>query len=174
MIVVGISYGTSHRYNKYSYFTTRLARNGDLVAHDKDHSILRNISVKRVIEKDFVCVNYEGTIADLVKAISKSHRNIFPILNNDGELKGIILLDDVRHLIFNKEKYDITLSAIMHPPPDVVGYDDSLDKVMESFDKTQAWNLPVLKNDKYYGFLSKSKIFNAYRKHLAKNDEDVF
>lgn len=174
MIVVGISYVTSHRYNKYSYFTTRLARNGDLVAHDKDHSILRNISVKRVIEKDFVCVNYEGTIADLVKAISKSHRNIFPILNNDGELKGIILLDDVRHLIFNKEKYDITLSAIMHPPPDVVGYDDSLDKVMESFDKTQAWNLPVLKNDKYYGFLSKSKIFNAYRKHLAKNDEDVF
>lgn len=174
MIVVGISYGTSHRYNKYSYFTTRLARNGDLVAHDKDHSILRNISVKRVIEKDFVCVNYEGTIADLVKAISKSHRNIFPILNNEGELKGIILLDDVRHLIFNKEKYDIPLSAIMHPPPAVVGYDDSLDKVMEHFDKTQAWNLPVLKNDKYYGFLSKSKIFNAYRKYLAKNDEDVF
>jgi CIC family chloride channel protein len=174
MIVVGISYGTSHRYNKYSYFTTRLARNGDLVAHDKDHSILRNISVKRVIEKDFVCVNYEGTIADLVKAISKSHRNIFPILNNEGELKGIILLDDVRHLIFNKEKYEIPLSAIMHPPPAVVGYDDSLDKVMEHFDKTQAWNLPVLKNDKYYGFLSKSKIFNAYRKYLAKNDEDVF
>jgi CIC family chloride channel protein len=89
-------------------------------------------------------------------------------------LKGIILLDDVRHLIFNKEKYEIPLSAIMHPPPAVVGYDDSLDKVMEHFDKTQAWNLPVLKNDKYYGFLSKSKIFNAYRKYLAKNDEDVF
>tara|TARA_B100001173_G_C16023319_1_gene563028 strand:- start:1678 stop:3477 length:1800 start_codon:yes stop_codon:yes gene_type:complete len=174
MIVVGISYGTSHRYNKYSYFTTRLARNGDLVAHDKDHSILRNISVKRVIEKDLVCVNYEGKISDLVRAISKSQRNIFPVINNEDELKGVILLDDVRHLIFDQEKYDIPLSAIMHPPPAVVGRNDSLDSVMEHFDKTQAWNLPVLKDGKYYGFLSKSKIFSAYREHLAKNDEDVF
>ena len=99
MIVVGISFGTSRRYNKYSYFTTRLARNGDLVAHDKDHSVLREIGVKRVIEKDLISVNSRGTIADLVKAISKSHRNIFPILDDDGELKGVILLDDVRHLI---------------------------------------------------------------------------
>ena len=174
MIVVGISFGTSRRYNKYSYFTTRLARNGDLVAHDKDHSVLREIGVKRVIEKDLISVNSRGTIADLVKAISKSHRNIFPILDDDGELKGVILLDDVRHLIFDPEKYDIPLTAIMHPPPAVVEYGDSLDKVMEYFDKTQAWNLPVLKSGKYYGFLSKSKIFNAYREHLAKNDEDVF
>ncbi len=174
MIVVGISYGTSHRYNKYSYFTTRLARNGDLVAHDKDHSILRNINVQRVIEKDLISVNVNGTIADLVKAISKSPRNIFPIINDEKELKGVILLDDVRHLIFNQEKYDIPLSAIMHPPPAVVSRSDSLDTVMEHFDKTQAWNLPVLKDGKYYGFLSKSKIFSAYREHLAKNDEDVF
>ena len=174
MIVVGISYGTSHRYNKYSYFTTRLARNGDLVAHNKDHSVLRNINVQRVIEKDLICVNVNETIADLVDAISKSHRNIFPVLNDEEELKGVILLDDVRHLIFNQDKYDIPLSAIMHPPPAVVSRNDSLDSVMEHFDKTQAWNLPVLKDGKYYGFLSKSKIFSAYRKHLAKNDEDVF
>lgn len=174
MIVVGISYGTSHRYNKYSYFTTRLARNGDLVAHNKDHSVLRNINVQRVIEKDLICVNVNGTIADLVNAISKSHRNIFPVLNDEEELKGVILLDDVRHLIFNQEKYDIPLSAIMHPPPAVVSRNDSLDIVMEHFDNTQAWNLPVLKDGKYYGFLSKSKIFSAYRKYLAKNDEDVF
>ena len=89
-------------------------------------------------------------------------------------MKGVILLDDVRHLIFDQEKYDIPLSAIMHPPPAVVDHEDSLDKVMEHFDNTQAWNLPVLKDGKYYGFLSKSKIFNAYREHLAKNDEDVF
>ena len=174
MIVVGISYGTSHRYNKYSYFTTRLARNGDLVAHDKDHSILRNISVQRVIEKDLISVNVNGNISDLVRAISKSHRNIFPVINDDNELKGVILLDDVRHLIFNQEKYDIPLSAIMHPPPAVVNRTDSLDTVMEHFDNTQAWNLPVLKEGKYYGFLSKSKIFTAYRQHLSKNDEDVF
>ena len=174
MIVVGISYGTSHRYNKYSYFTTRLARNGDLVAHNKDHSVLRNINVQRVIEKDLICVNVNETIADLVDAISKSHRNIFPVLNDEEELKGVILLDDVRHLIFNQDKYDIPLSAIMHPPPAVVSRNDSLDIVMEHFDNTQAWNLPVLKDGKYYGFLSKSKIFSAYRKHLAKNDEDVF
>ncbi len=174
MIVVGISFATSHRYNKYSYFTTRLARDGDLVAHDKDHSILRDIGVKKVIEKDLVTVDFNGTIADLVKAISQSHRNIFPVLNEDGKLKGVILLDDVRHLIFNPEKYDIPLSHITHAPPAVVNHDDGLEVVMEYFDKTQAWNLPVLKDGKYYGFLSKSKIFNAYREHLSKNDEDVF
>ena len=131
------------------------------MAHDKDHSILRNISVQRVIEKDLISVNVNGNISDLVRAISKSHRNIFPVINDDNELKGVILLDDVRHLIFNQEKYDIPLSAIMHPPPAVVNRTDSLDTVMEHFDNTQAWNLPVLKEGKYYGFLSKSKIFSV-------------
>ncbi len=174
MIVVGTSYGTSHRYNKYSYFTTRLARNGDLVAHDKDHSILRDIGVKKVIEKDLESVYSSGSIKDLVEAISKSKRNIFPVLSDTGQLDGVILLDDVRHLIFNPDKYTIPLSHIMHAPPAVVDHEDSLDSVMVHFDKTQAWNLPVLKDGRYYGFLSKSKIFNAYREHLAKNDEDVF
>lgn len=174
MIVVGISFATSYRYSKYSYFTTRLARDGDLVAHDKDHSILRDIGVKKVIEKDLICVKDHGTIEDLVEAISKSHRNIFPVIDEENNLKGVILLDDVRHLIFNQEKYQTPLSHIMHPAPAKVEHDESLDSVMEKFDKTQAWNLPVLKEGKYYGFLSKSKIFNAYREHLAKNDEDVF
>lgn len=174
MIVVGISFSTSYKYNKYSYFTKRLAQAGDLVAHDKDHTVLREIGVLKVIEKDLVCVNSDGKISDLVEAISQSHRNIFPVLDNDCNLKGVILLDDVRHLIFKPEKYDVPLSYIMHPPPAVVNHDESLDSVMESFDKTQAWNLPVLKDGKYYGFLSKSKIFSAYREHLAKNDEDVF
>lgn len=174
MIVVGISFGISYKYNKYSYFTKRLAKDGDLVAHNKDHTVLRGIDVIKVIEKDLVCVNDKQTIADLVEAISKSHRNIFPVLNDTGELKGVILLDDVRHLIFKPEKYTIPLSFIMHPAPAVIKHDESLDSVMELFDKTNAWNLPVEKEGKYYGFLSKSKIFSAYRKHLAKNDEDVF
>lgn len=174
MIVVGISFSTSYKYNKYSYFTTRLARDGDLVAHDKDHTILREIGVKKVIEKDLVCIKSSGTVADLVTAISQSHRNIFPVLNHAGELDGVILLDDVRHLIFNQEKYDIPLNNIMHPPPAVIDHEESLDSVMACFDQTQAWNLPVLKEGKYYGFLSKSKIFSAYREHLSKNDSDVF
>lgn len=174
MIVVGISFATSHRYSKYSYFTYRLARDGDLVAHDKDHSILRDIGVKKVIEKDLICVKDSGTVEDLVNAISQSHRNIFPVIDDENYLKGVILLDDVRHLIFNREKYSIPLSHIMHPAPAEVSHDESLDSVMEKFDRTQAWNLPVVKDGKYNGFLSKSKIFNTYREHLSKNDEDVF
>jgi len=174
MIVVGISFGISYKYNKHSYFTKRLARDGDLVAHDKDHSVLREIDVIKVIEKDLVCVKDTETIQGLVDAISKSNRNIFPVLNNQNELKGVILLDDVRHLIFKPEKYNIPLNHIMHPPPAIIKHDESLDSVMALFDSTQAWNLPVEKEGKYYGFLSKSKIFSAYRKHLAKNDEDVF
>lgn len=174
MIVVGIAYGTSYKYGKHSYFTRKLAVEGDLVAHDKDHSVLREIGVKKVIEKDLVCVRDSGNIGDLVDAISQSHRNIFPVIDDNGILKGVILLDDVRHLIFKPEKYKMPLSFICHPAPAEVSHDESLDSVMEKFDNTGAWNLPVLKNGKYYGFLSKSKIFSAYREHLAKNDEDVF
>lgn len=174
MIVVGISFGTSYKYNKHSYFTKRLARDGDLVAHDKDHTVLREIDVIAVIEKDLVCVKDSETIQELIDAISKSKRNIFPVLNDAEELKGVILLDDVRHLIFKPEKYNVPLSYIMHPAPAVIKHDESLDSVMEHFDRTHAWNLPVEKEGKYYGFLSKSKIFSAYREHLAKNDEDVF
>jgi CIC family chloride channel protein len=174
MIVVAISYGTTSKYSKYSYYTKKLALKGDLVAHDRDKTLLHDIGVLRVIEKDLVTVPEEGKLKDLVDAISKSHRNIFPVVSENEELKGIILLDDVRHLIFKPEKYDVDIKFLMHPPPAYVTCDELLDTVMDKFDNTNAWNLPVIKDGKYYGFLSKSKIFSVYRDRLSSSNDLEF
>ena len=170
MLVVAIAYGTSSRASAYSFYTKKLAEKGELSAYDKDKSLLSEIGVLKVIEKDLVTVNEEGTLKDLVDAIAESHRNIFPVVDDAGALKGIILLDDVRHLIFYTSKYDTLLKYVMHDAPAYVNCQEKLDSVMEKFDQSGAWNLPVLKDGKYYGFLSKSKIFTVYRDQLAGAD----
>ena len=168
MIVAAISYASSTKRSAYSFFTRRLAEQGELTAYDKDKNVLSEIGVLKAIEKDLITVNESGNLKNLIDAISKSNRNIFPVVNDQDELKGIILLDDVRHLIFDPEKYDISLRYILHAPPAFVNYDEKMDTVMEKFDQTGAWNLPVLKDGKYYGFLSKSKIFTIYRDQLSQ------
>lgn len=167
MIVVAISYASSTKRSAYSFFTKKLAEQGELQAYDKDKNVLSEIGVLKAIEKDLLTVKESGNLKDLITAISQSSRNIFPVVNDENELKGIILLDDVRHLIFNPEKYDLSLQYLLHAPPAYVNYDEKMDTVMEKFDKTGAWNLPVLKEGKYYGFLSKSKIFTIYRDQLS-------
>jgi CIC family chloride channel protein len=174
MIVVAISFATSQKNSAYSFYTKKLAEKGELAAYDKDHSLLSEIGVLKVIEKDLKTVNENGTLKDLVDTISESTRNIFPVINDSGELKGIILLDDVRHLIFNPEKYNISLKHITHDSPAYVNHDEKMDAVMAKFDKCGAWNLPVLKKGKYYGYLSKSKIFSVYRDQLHCADEESY
>lgn len=171
MIVVAVSYATSQKGSAYSFYTKKLAEKGELVAYDKDKNLLSEIGVLKVIEKDLVTVNENGTLKNLITAISKSTRNIFPVVNDAGELKGIILLDDVRHLIFDPAKHSINLKHITHDAPALVSYDEQMDSVMEKFDSCGAWNLPVIKEGKYYGFLSKSKIFSVYRDKLSGDDE---
>lgn len=174
MVVVAISYATSQKSSAYSFYTKKLAEKGELAAYDKDHSLLSEIGVLKVIEKDLKTVNESGTLKDLVATISESTRNIFPVVGNQGELKGIILLDDVRHLIFDPSKYHISLSHITHDSPAYVNHDEKLDSVMEKFDACGAWNLPVLKKGKYYGYLSKSKIFSVYRDQLQGAGEENY
>lgn len=174
MIVVAVAYTTSQKGTEYSYYTKKLAEDGDLLVYDKDKSLLSEIGVLKVIEKDLVTVNDKGTLKDLIAAISNSKRNIFPVVNDENELKGIILLDDVRHLIFDPEKINLSLKHITHSAPALVNYDERMDSVMERFDECGAWNLPVIKEGKYYGFLSKSKIFSVYRDKLSGKDEESY
>lgn len=167
MLVAAISYGTSYYFEKHSFYTKPLAEKGDLVVHDKDKSLLTTIGVKQVIERDLVPVSYSGSLKDLVSAISKSKRNIFPVVDKEGYLKGVITLDDVRHLIFKPELYEtMGVKDLMKAPMDTIDYNEPMDCVMDKFDHSGAWNLPVVLKGKYIGFVSKSKIFNSYRKRL--------
>lgn len=169
MIVSALSYFVARRFEKHSVFTKILAEQG-VWAHpdDRDASVLLKMNVLDLVEKDFIAVRPEYTLGLFVKAIANSRRNIFPVTDNEGRLMGIILLDDVREIMFDQDKYEeVTVSEIMHDPADVVQVNEKMDKVMDKFEVHQAWNLPVLQGDKYVGFLSKSAIFNHYREHLS-------
>ena len=113
------------------------------------------------------------SLGDMVKVISQSHRNIFPVTDNDNTLLGIVILDDIRNIMFRPELYNrfyVRKFMTMPPAKKVIG--SNMDNVMKIFDQTNAWNLPVVENGKYIGFVSKSKIFNSYRRVLVHFSQD--
>ena len=157
---------TIRYFEPHSIYAMRLARRGELITHHKDKAVLSLIDMGKVIEKDFISVSPNDKLSDLVIAISRSKRNIFPVISNDM-LVGIVLLDDIRHIIFNTEMYESTyVRDLMILPPTHVSPSEPMDGVMKKFEETGSWNLPVIQNGKYIGFLSKSKLFSVYRKWL--------
>jgi CIC family chloride channel protein len=161
-----VSFLTIKTFLPHSIYAMRLAQRGELITHHKDNAILTLMDIDTVIEKDFYNLSPNDNLGSLVQAVSLSKRNIFPVINN-GMLIGIVLLDDIRHIIFNTEMYEtIYVRDLMILPPTHISPDDSMNVVMKKFEETGSWNLPVIKNGKYVGFLSKSKLFSVYRKWL--------
>jgi chloride channel protein, CIC family len=170
MIVSAISFSTISYFEKYSIYTKRLIERGEYIPHDKDKQLLIGMKLKKVIEKDLLTVKPYEKLSDLVKAVRKSKRNIFPVVNDEEKLVGIITLDDIRDIMFEEEaRNEIVISSIMSDPPASVSSKDSMQSVMNTFEKSGAWNLPVIDEGKYVGFVSKSRIFNTYRTKLKKD-----
>ena len=173
IITATISYVTILAFEKQSIYTMRLAERGELITHHKDKAVLSQLSVAEVLEIDFKKVHVDGTLSDLVKAVSASQRNIFPVVNDENDLMGVVSLNDVRDIIFNTELYEkVSISEIMQRPPAVISLDDNMKDVLETFEKTEAWNLPVIDSNRYIGFISRSKIFSSYRKLLKEFSDD--
>ena len=169
MISVGISFAIKKNAIDFTIYTKELAQKGQLLTHDKDQSVLTLMSLGSIIETNFVTLHPEMTLGEMLhKGVSKSTRNIFPVVNTNEEFAGVILLDDVRSIMFDQSLYDTTLvKHLMHNPPDIINFDaDNMKVVMEKFQSSGAWNLPVIKNGKYAGFVSKSKLLTAYRRQL--------
>jgi CIC family chloride channel protein len=166
IITSTIAFITIIYFEPHSIYTMRLAERGELITHHKDKAILTLMDMGKVIEKDFVSLSPDDKLGELVHAISTSKRNIFPVISDDI-LVGIVLLDNIRHIMFNFDMYNTTyVSDLMIIPPTNVSPDEPMDSVMKKFDETGSWNLPVIKEGKYIGFLSKSKLFSVYRKWL--------
>ncbi|SFD88520.1 chloride channel protein [Thermophagus xiamenensis] len=162
-----VSYLTIMYFEPHSIYTKRLAKKGELLTHHKDKAVLTLMRLNKVIETDFKSVKPQQTLGELVKIIAKARRNIFPVLNEDGKLLGIVLLDDIREIMFNNELYNNTkVENLMTIPPAFIEANENMDQVMRKFEETGAWNLPVVDNGKYLGFVSKSKIFSVYRRVL--------
>ena len=167
LIVSILAYITIQLFLPYSIYTMRLAKAGDLLTHQKDKAVLTLLKMDKLIEKDFKCVKPEMNLKEVVDVISVSKRNLFPVVDDDGNLKGVVLLDDIRNIMFRTDLYKkMHVSRFMTATPAVLDVNEPMDKVMNTFDKTNAWNLPVVDNGKYVGFVSKSKIFNSYRQVL--------
>ncbi|MBU2885899.1 chloride channel protein [Gilvimarinus agarilyticus] len=173
MLVSAISFTTINYFEPYSLYTKPLIEKGDLIQHDKDRQVLSQMNMRKLIESDLLSIKYDASLDDLIKLVKKSKRNIFPVLNYEQGLEGIVTLDDIRDRMFDEEKRkSIIVKQVMQLPPAEVNPDDSMEEVMNKFEITQAWNLPVIENGKYLGFLSKSRIFNAYRTRLISNDKE--
>lgn len=167
MLTSVVAHLTGGGMEPHSIYARRLAMKGDLITHNKDKAVLTLMKLDKVIETDLKTVSVEATLGDLVKVVSRSSRNIFPVIGSKGELLGIVLLDDIRKIMFNQDLYATTyVRDYMTTPPTIVDVTDPMDVVMKKFEETSAWNLPVIQDDKYIGFVSKAKIFNTYRRVL--------
>ena len=173
MLTSVLGYLTSRGMEPYSIYARRLAQKGDLLTHNKDKAVLTLMKLEKVDETDFQQVGIDDTLGDLVKVVSKSSRNLFPVLSAGGQLLGIVSLDDIRKVMFDPNMYANTyVRDYMIRPSAVIDICDSMECVMKKFEDTRAWNLPVLKDGKYIGFVSKAKIFNTYRKVLIHFSDD--
>jgi CIC family chloride channel protein len=173
MLVSAISYTTISYFEKHSLYTKNLIEQGDLIMHDKDRMVLSLIHLRKIIEKDLLKIHPDATLGELVKLVRKSKRNIFPVVDDDGKLRGIVTLDHIREIMFDHEKQEsVLVKTIMQNPPAEVSPTEKMQSVMNKFEVTQAWNLPVIDHGKYLGFVSKSRIFNAYRQRLIRESKE--
>lgn len=169
MIVSVCAYLTIIVFEPHSIYSMRLAKSGELITHHKDKAVLTLMNMESIIETDFLKVQPDMDLGDMVKVISKSSRNLFPVTEPTGELIGIVSLDHIRKIMFRQELYHrFTVERFMESPKACIINTDSMETVMEKFDKTGSWNLPVVDSEnKYMGFVSKSKMLNTYRQVMV-------
>ena len=174
MLTAALAYVTMYSYRKHSLYTLRLAQTGDLITHHKDRAAITVMTLDEVIEKDFSVVPADAKLGELVKVVEKSRRNIFPVVDPDRLLVGIVLLDDIREVMFDQNLYGVeSIVQYMTIPPDFIRTNDSMDTVFDKFEQAGAWNLPVVDSDgRYVGFVSRSKILSIYREKLVQLSDD--
>lgn len=169
-----ISYAATRVVEPYSIYTKRIAKKGELLTHDSDQAVLTLLKTGDLIESDFKTVRIDATLGELVAVVAESKRNIFPVLDSRNHFQGFVSLEDIRRKMFKTEQYETThVYNYMKSAPAYVYIDEKMDSVMRKFEQTEAWNLPVVEADRtYVGFVSKSKIFSAYRDQLKQVSHD--
>lgn len=170
MLTSAVSFALSYYFDPYSIYTKRLALRGELLTHNKDDNTMQFMRTSALIETDFVKVNYSGKLKDVITAVETSPRNLFAVIDNKQRLMGIITLDDIRGDMFKPAKWErVPLTEYMSQPPERIYEDEEIRSVVEKFENSRAWNLPVVTDDGIYcGFISKSRLMTAYREQLQK------
>ncbi|WP_111672649.1 chloride channel protein [Algoriphagus litoralis] len=173
MFVSAIAYTTTTYFQKDSLYKLQLKDQGKLLPETKDQELLDAIDITHVIEQDLLPIHPNAQLKNLIDLVKISKRNIFPVVDENQTLRGIITLDDFRHIMFDVEKQETVLvKQLMHSPPEILLVTENMQSAMAKFEKSGAWNLPVVEDGKYLGFVSKSRIFNTYRKRLIRQKQD--
>ena len=176
MLTATISFGLTKYFSPHSVYNMQLGRKGELITHDKDHAVLTLMDIDKVIETNFATVSSNMNLGEIVHtAVIKSNRNIFPVVKaKTQELVGVILLDDLRPIMFDQDLYgEVVAHDIMQPAPEVIDIDkDKMTEIMQKFQDSSAWNLPVIKDGKYFGFITKCKLLTAYRRQLINHTKE--
>jgi CIC family chloride channel protein len=173
IITSTVAFITARSFEKHSIYHVQLAERGELITHDKDKAVMTVMDWKKEIETDLITIRATDTLGDLIKTISKSKRNIFPVVDEYNILDGVVSLDDVREIMFRHELYQTTyVKDLMSIPASYIDKRENIETVMDTFRKTGAWNLPVLDNGYYVGFISQSRIYATYRELLIEISEE--
>jgi CIC family chloride channel protein len=173
IITATISYITIMYFEPHSIYTKRLAHRGELMTHHKDKAVLSMMKVEKLIETNFKSIHPDATLGDMVNVVSSSSRNIFPVVNDDGTFCGLLVLDDIREIIFKPELYGSTfVRNLMFMPDTTVSPIESMEDVAQKFQKSGKFNLVVVKDGKYLGFVSRANVFSSYRKLLKDFSDD--
>lgn len=171
MITAAISFMITQQVLPHSVYTMELAARGELITHNKDQAVLTLMDIDQVIERNFIPLRLGMTLGEIVhEGVVKSSRNIFPVVDKENNFMGILLLDDIRPIMFDKSLYEtVKIDELMQTAPEIIDRDkDGTHAIMKKFQESDAWNLPVVSNNKYHGFVSKSKLLTAYRKKLIE------
>ncbi|MFI3287728.1 MAG: chloride channel protein [Rikenellaceae bacterium] len=174
MLASAVSFALSYYFEPYSIYTKQLAKRGELLTHNKDENTLQFLDISELIETDFVTVSHRGLLREMIGAVSSSRRNIFPVIDLSGKLRGVIMLDDIRSVMFYPEKWDVMrVTDFMSEPPERIVEGDDARVILEKFDGCGAWNLPVVSAEGLYlGFISKSRMLSSYREQLQRLSEN--
>lgn len=169
MIVACIAFAVDYTLDRDSIYTKQLRMRGELLTHDKDQSVFVFLSLDKLMETDFIRIRESMTLGDLVHIISSARRNIFPVIDNFGHLLGVVQLDDLREDMFKRDKWGRSIIHYMIQPPYKILEHEQVQSILPHFEENHTWMLPVVdKNNRYLGFISKSRILNAYREALVK------
>ncbi|MGB0402901.1 MAG: chloride channel protein [Salibacteraceae bacterium] len=174
MVATSISFITVKYFSEHSVYTLQLAKKGQLLTHDKDKAVLTLMDLKKEIETNFKTIEPYNTLGDLVKRVTESHRNLFPVVDEKNTFLGVVTLDDIRKIMFDNYMYERTMvHELMSMAPEHIEVTDSMEVVMAKFESSGAWNLPVVNKGKYVGFVSKSRLYSEYRRRLKDFYQEI-
>ena len=172
MIVTALSYAINRMFFKDSIYTKAVSEKGVKVSHNKDVSILNMMNINKLIETNFLTVHPEQTLRELLPVISSSTRNIFPVIDNEGNLKGHVLFDSIRKIIFEPSQYDTLIEDIMLFPDYLITTEDSAQEVVKKFERSGNYNIVVVDGKKYLGYISRAQMFTTYQATLKEISDD--